>query len=169
MAGRNKIGLMSVKFRATVYRRLDECDTGCPLPQGANTGTTLLVVSPDAGEAKCLVGHEFSNSIVEGDDDGEDENDGQRGQLNWHVLDHAESLSDGVGSVIVLRRPHKAGGWLHVHLSLRRLLSDGADSREDILSVGGGAERVEGAARSHNGRGRGKCRPGPGVYGQRPA
>jgi hypothetical protein len=93
----------------------------------------------------------------------------QRGQLNWHIPDHAQALSDGVSwsqlvepieaagslaSVIMFRRPHKAGGGLHVHLSLRWFLtSDRANSGEDgILRVGGGAECVEGAASSHNGR-----------------
>jgi hypothetical protein len=65
-----------------------------------------------------------------------------------------------LASVIVFRRPHKAGGGLHVHLSLRWFLT--SDRGDGILRVGGGAECVEGAASSHDGRSRGKGRPGLG-------
>jgi len=106
---------------------------------------TLLVISPDTGEAKCFVSHEFFNSIVECNDDGKDEHDSQGGQLNWHVPDHAETLGHGMSSVVVLPCPHKTGSWLHVDRSLLWFLSHGA-----ILRLG----CMEGAAVRHNGESR---------------
>ena len=69
---KQRFGLMSVKFRTRVYRMADRMRHRLPIAARRNTGTTpLLVVSPDAGEAKRFVGHEFSNSEVERDYDGE--------------------------------------------------------------------------------------------------
>jgi hypothetical protein len=58
-------------------------------PCSTKRTTALLVIPPDTGEAKRLVRHEFSDSKVEGDDDGEAELLGrkQMAGYDWHKND----------------------------------------------------------------------------------
>jgi hypothetical protein len=67
---------MSSKFHTTASTECPRHWTGrdsapATCRQDSMRMTPLLVVSPDTGEAKRFVGHEFSNSKVERDYDGE--------------------------------------------------------------------------------------------------